>query len=73
MNSFVVKICTFLTQVNWCCCRIDANITETHSNVDAAHTELLKYFKGITSNRWLMMKIFAVVIIFFIIFIIFVA
>ncbi len=53
--------------------RIDANISETQGNVEAAHTELLKYFKGITSNRWLMMKVFAVVLVFFIIFIVFVA
>lgn len=51
--------------------RIDANVDETQTNVEAAHTELLKYFKGITSNRWLMIKIFLVVIVFFIIFIVF--
>lgn len=51
--------------------RIDANVSETQSNVEAAHSELLKYFKGITSNRWLMVKIFAVVLVFFIIFIVF--
>ena len=51
--------------------RIDRNVDEVQTNVEAAHTELLKYFKGITSNRWLMIKIFAVVIVFFIIFIVF--
>ena len=51
--------------------RIDTNVSETQANVEAAHTELLKYFKGITSNRWLMVKIFMVVLIFFIIFIVF--
>ena len=51
--------------------RIDSNVTETQMNVEAAHTELLKYFKGITSNRWLMIKIFAVIIVFFVVFIIF--
>ena len=50
--------------------RIDDNVEETLTNVEAAHTELLKYFKGITSNRWLMIKIFAVVLVFFIFFII---
>ena len=42
-------------------------------NIEAAHGELLKYFKGVTSNRWLMIKIFGVVIVFFIIFIVFLA
>ena len=51
--------------------RIDANVSETQSNVEAAHTELLKYFKSVTSNRWLMIKIFMVVLIFSIIFIVF--
>ena len=54
-------------------CRIDRNVDEVQTNVEAAHTELLKYFKGITSNRWLMIKIFAVVVVFFIIFIVFLA
>lgn len=53
--------------------RIDANVTETQMNVEGAYGELLKYFKGVTSNRWLMAKIFAVVIVFFIIFIVFLA
>ncbi len=62
-------ICSFV-DIFVCVCRIDSNVTETQMNVEAAHTELLKYFKGITSNRWLMIKIFAVVIIFFVIFIV---
>lgn len=53
--------------------RIDSNVSETQLNVEAAHTELLKYFKGITSNRWLMIKIFMVILVFFIIFIVFLA
>ncbi|CAI8037409.1 Syntaxin-5 [Geodia barretti] len=51
--------------------RIDDNVEETLTNVDAAHTELLKYFKGITSNRWLMLKIFGVILVFFIFFVVF--
>lgn len=53
--------------------RIDSNVSETSLNVEAAHTELLKYFKNVTSNRWLMIKIFMVVLVFFVIFIIFLA
>ncbi|XP_065882707.1 syntaxin-5-like [Dysidea avara] len=51
--------------------RIDTNVAEVDLNVQAAHTELLKYFQGITSNRWLMIKIFMVLIVFFIIFVVF--
>ena len=53
--------------------RIDANVEETQLNVEAAHSEILKYFKSVSSNRWLMIKIFGVLIIFFIIFVVFMA
>ena len=53
--------------------RIDANVDDAEMNVEAAHTELLKYFRSISSNRWLMMKVFGIVIVFFIIFIVFMA
>ncbi|KAM3836024.1 syntaxin-5a isoform 2-T2 [Diretmus argenteus] len=53
--------------------RIDANVEDTQLNVDAAHTEILKYFQSVSSNRWLMIKIFLVLIIFFIIFVVFFA
>lgn len=53
--------------------RIDANVEATELNVEAAHGELLKYFQSVTSNRWLIVKIFCVLIIFFIIFVVFMA
>lgn len=51
--------------------RIDSNVEDAEMNVEAAHTELLKYFRSVTSNRWLMIKVFALLIFFFVIFIIF--
>ena len=53
--------------------RIDSNIEDTELNVEAAHTEILKYFQSVTNNRWLMIKIFAVLIFFFIFFVVFLA
>uniref|UniRef100_A0A7N6AYT7 Syntaxin-5 n=1 Tax=Anabas testudineus TaxID=64144 RepID=A0A7N6AYT7_ANATE len=53
--------------------RIDANVEDTQLNVEAAHTEILKYFQSVSSNRWLMIKIFLVLVIFFIIFVVFFA
>ena len=44
--------------------RIDENIDETLSNVDSAQTQLLKYLNTISSNRWLVMKIFGVLMVF---------
>ncbi|XP_075225613.1 syntaxin 5 [Lycorma delicatula] len=53
--------------------RIDANIQDTEINVESAHGEILKYFQSVTSNRWLMIKVFAVLIFFFIFFVVFLA
>jgi syntaxin 5 len=50
--------------------RIDSNIDDVELNVSEAHSELLKYFNSVTSNRWLMIKIFGVLITFFILFVV---
>ena len=65
-NSLIVSLAYFLF-------RIDANVADTELNVEAAHGEILKYFQSVTSNRWLMIKVFLVLIVFFIIFIVFLA
>merc|ERR1719233_1488177 len=38
--------------------RIDSNVDDTALNVELGHNEILKYFQSVTSNRWLMIKIF---------------
>lgn len=53
--------------------RIDSNVEDAAMNVEAGHSELLKYFQSVTSNRWLMAKIFGVLIFFFIFFVVFMA
>jgi len=53
--------------------RIDSNVEDTSLNVEAAHGEILKYFQSVTSNRWLMIKVFGILIVFFIIFVLFMA
>ncbi|CAG8540259.1 1314_t:CDS:2 [Ambispora leptoticha] len=50
--------------------RIDANTDDIQTHVEGAQKELLKYYASITSNRWLMIKIFAVIIFFFLVFIV---
>ncbi|CAJ0827827.1 12318_t:CDS:10 [Entrophospora sp. SA101] len=39
--------------------RIDANTEEIQNHVEGAQKELLKYYASISSNRWLVVKIFA--------------
>lgn len=53
--------------------RIDENIDETLTNVGSAQTQLLKYLNSISSNRWLIMKVFFVLMIFLVVFVVFIA
>ncbi|KAK7206448.1 t-SNARE [Myxozyma melibiosi] len=45
--------------------RIDADTEDIAINISGAQRELLKYFATVSSNRWLMMKVFGIVILFF--------
>ena len=49
--------------------RIDDNILDMQMNVEGAHGQLAKYYQSISSNRGLMLKIFAVLIVFFMLFV----
>ncbi|KAJ3415606.1 cis-Golgi t-SNARE syntaxin [Chytridiales sp. JEL 0842] len=49
--------------------RIDDNIVDVEMNVTGAHDQLLKYFQNMSSNRWLMIKVFAVLVVFFLLFV----
>lgn len=62
---------SFIFSVHYC--RIDENIDESLVNVEGAQGQLLKYLNGISSNRWLIFKIFMVLITFLIIFVVFIA
>jgi len=53
--------------------RIDSNVESAELNIEAAHSEILKYFQSVTNNRWLMAKVFGTLVVFFMIFIIFFA
>lgn len=53
--------------------RIDENVDESLANVDSAQAQLLKYLNSISSNRWLILKVFAVLVVFIVVFIMFVA
>ncbi|TFK36908.1 t-SNARE [Crucibulum laeve] len=44
--------------------RIDADTHDIASNIGGAQRELLKYYASISSNRWLMLKVFGVLIVF---------
>jgi len=53
--------------------RIDGDIENTTANMDAAQNDLLKYFQHISSNRSLILKVFAILIFFVVFFVVFLA
>ena len=53
--------------------RIDENVDETVQNVEGAQAQLMRYYKTISSNSWLAMKVFSVLLLFAVLFIVFVA
>ncbi|KAI7887292.1 t-SNARE [Mucor mucedo] len=48
--------------------RIDQNTDDIEMNVMGAQRELLKYYTSISSNRWLIAKIFVTIVLFFLLF-----
>ena len=52
--------------------RLDMTIDDTVAHTENAHAELSKYYEWVQSNRWLMLKIFAILIFFAVIFVIFI-
>lgn len=51
--------------------RIDSNVDDATVNIDAAHTELVRYFANISRNRWLIIKVLGTLMVFFVIFVVF--
>lgn len=49
--------------------RIDADTTDIADNISGAQRELLKYYASISSNRWLMVKVFGAIIVMFLLFV----
>ncbi|KAI8805019.1 t-SNARE [Cladochytrium replicatum] len=49
--------------------RIDDNIMDVEVNVSRAHGELTKFYQGMISNRWFMVKVMAVVLFFFLLYV----
>jgi len=53
--------------------RIDHDVDDTSDNMNAAQDSLLKYFHHISSNRALIIKVFAILIFFVVFFVVFIA
>jgi len=70
LGGMFQQLATMIKEQDEAIQRIDSNIDDVDMNINEAHSELLKYFQSVTSNRWLMIKIFLVLIVFFVVFII---
>ncbi|KAK6129724.1 hypothetical protein DH2020_036525 [Rehmannia glutinosa] len=73
LSNIFNQLATLVSQQGEIAIRIDENMDDTLSNVEGAQGALLKYLNSISSNRWLMIKIFFVLIFFLMIFLFFVA
>eukprot|EP01006_Ploeotia_vitrea_P043562 TRINITY_DN66746_c3_g1_i1.p1 TRINITY_DN66746_c3_g1~~TRINITY_DN66746_c3_g1_i1.p1 ORF type:complete len:401 (-),score=181.56 TRINITY_DN66746_c3_g1_i1:748-1950(-) len=67
------RLATIVSIQNEVTIRISENVDDTLDNVEMGHKELLTYFDSVSSNRWLILKIFLVLILFAIFFSVFVA
>ncbi|CAM9495892.1 syntaxin-5-like [Lampetra fluviatilis] len=67
LGSIFQQLAHMVTEQEETIQRIDSSIEDTQLNVEGAHTEILKYFRSVSSNRWLMIKLFAILILIFII------
>ncbi|XP_049388701.1 syntaxin-32-like isoform X2 [Solanum stenotomum] len=73
LGSIFNQLATLVSEQGEVAIRIDENMDDTLTNVEGAQGALLKYLNSISSNRWLMIKIFFVLIFFLMIFLFFVA
>ncbi|KAL0312030.1 UNVERIFIED_CONTAM: syntaxin [Sesamum radiatum] len=58
LSNIFNQLATLVSQQGEIAIRIDENMDDTLANVEGAQGALLKYLNSISSNRWLMIKIF---------------
>jgi len=66
LGSIFQQLATLIAEQGEQIQRIDDNVEDAEANIELAQKHLLDYFKNISSNRMLMIKIFGVLIVFFI-------
>ncbi|EIW86908.1 t-SNARE [Coniophora puteana RWD-64-598 SS2] len=64
LGQIFTQLATMVAEQRETVQRIDADTVDIASNVGGAQRELLKYYASISSNRWLMLKVFGVLIVF---------
>lgn len=72
LSGIFTHLATMVAHQGELAIRIDDNMDESLANVEGASNALLKYLNQISSNRWFLIKLFLVLILFMVIFIVFV-
>ncbi|CAG2161030.1 unnamed protein product [Oppiella nova] len=70
LGTIFTQLATMVQQQEEMITRIDANVNDVSLNVEAAHQSLLQYFSSVTNNRWLILKVFAILFVFFLLFVV---
>ncbi|KAL2150057.1 hypothetical protein VTH82DRAFT_7733 [Thermothelomyces myriococcoides] len=65
LGSIFGQLATMVSEQSEMIQRIDANTEEVVDNVEGAQRELLKYWSRVSGNRWLIAKMFGVLMVFF--------
>lgn len=73
LGGIFQQLATVVAEQGEVAIRIDDNIDDTLTNVDNAQGQLLKYLDRVQSNRWLILKIFGILMLFTALFVVFVA
>lgn len=73
LGGMFQQLATMVQQQQEVAIRIDNDVDDTMANVDGAQAQLLKYLDRISGNRWLVLKIFFVLMAFITFFVLFVA
>ncbi|KAI8369923.1 putative syntaxin [Blakeslea trispora] len=68
LGSIFQQLATMVAEQRETVQRIDQNTDDIEMNVMGAQRELLKYYSSISSNRWLIIKIFVTIVFFFLVF-----
>ncbi|KAK9742365.1 hypothetical protein RND81_03G167200 [Saponaria officinalis] len=72
LSGIFTHLATMVAHQGELAIRIDDNMDESLGNVEGAHSALLKHLTSISSNRSLLIKLFAILIFFLVIFIFFI-
>lgn len=66
LGTIYQQLATMISEQGETVQRIDMNIENMHYNIERGQSELAKYLRSISSNRWLMIKLFAILLVFII-------